>query len=279
MNSLPLDTLEELKIRKELLIKCIKIEKPETAILERQSFAYLGKGSNLYNLSVLIKILDCKSEVKYILDQVKENIKLSISTSITPREQQGLQYALFIYSLLSGDREQTYESSIIIKKMGITDARYVSSSEFFVILANLYLDNKDEVEKLLPKLTKLEEKKNEKYLKPGLTEAISGINTKNINQFSSGLKKMIDGHIHETRYLKWALTTKHFVCEPAVILCSIALKNGIDVKPFIINSHVKLKTRTQFPANRTDLPSTKRFIVPVDLIPDYMLEPWRMHLV
>ncbi|WP_165311117.1 hypothetical protein [Vibrio ziniensis] len=86
---------------------------------------------------------------------------------------------------------------------------------------------------------------------------------------------MIDGHIHEARYLKWALTTEHFVCEPAIFLCSIALKHGIDVKPFIINSRVKLKTRTQSPADRPELPSTKRFFVPVDLIPDYMLEPWR----
>ncbi|WP_165311118.1 hypothetical protein [Vibrio ziniensis] len=189
MNSLSFDALEELRLRQEYLNECIKIQQPENVVSKRKSVAYLGRGASFYALSILMKIINPNSEINDILSQLLPNIRLAIATSMQSREQQVLQYALFRYSLLSGDKEQTYESATIITKLGITDARYVSSSEFFVILANLYLNNKDEVEKLLPKLKKLEEKKNEKYLKAGLTEAISGINTKNINQFSSGLKK------------------------------------------------------------------------------------------
>ncbi len=275
MKDMPPDTREEFEYRLRSEQKVLNYASAEDAKPKLKTLVYHHLGLDHYAVGILLQMTGRDIEARESFSKVVPLIKTGLAYSLNSYEEIKLQCELFKMSLLTGNLQQIEESAVITKKIAEDLIDYNRVYYYYVALVHLYLQQPEEAMKLLPEIRKLEAKKSEKDLKLGVVDAIQGICSKDENMLIAGLTKMLDGHHHELRYLRWALSAGHFVSVPATMLCIIALRYGMDVKSKLTNAQVEVKTRTEYPEERSELPSTKRFVVPADYIPEYMLSPWR----
>ncbi|MDG3085382.1 hypothetical protein P7F88_04385 [Vibrio hannami] len=275
MEVMPEDTLEEFTLRLKWAISSLESINPDRAIPERKAFSYLGRGGTCLMIGRLLHLLRRSDEAGAYYERVIPDIRLAIASSLRVEEEIENQYALFNYALTTGNKEQATESANIIVAQGVQQVRMFTESVYHVAMAHLYPGKIERVLPLIPALKKLEEKKSEKFIKPGFIKAVTALCAKDVGEMAIGVTEMLEGHCHEARYQRWALNTDNLICMPVTVLAIMALRNGVDVKPLLTNSQTSLKTRTWSPADRPELPSTARFIVPVDLVPEFILCHWK----
>ncbi|AOT07559.1 hypothetical protein [Pseudoalteromonas luteoviolacea] len=273
MKGLSHETQLELEYRLGSNEGMINILVPEDAIAERKAWSYGALAGSYFGRGVLLQLLGQNAKAEEAFSQVIANSKNSVGANLFEQDHSH-QYALFIFALLVGDYEQANESAYVISKLGVTSSRLQAPSEVYVAFVELWLKNADSVKALIPSLEKIENKKNEKYIKSGFVNALKGVLDGNLSLVVDGIQNMLAAHKHEAKYLKEALDHNHFICIPALLLSIVAIRYGMDIKKAVEGSEVVLKTKMESPLDRPEIPEKTKFEVPVDLIPDYIIEKW-----
>ena len=274
MKELPNDTRLELEYRVGSKDNMIKNLSTRDSIPERVAWTHGAIAGSHYGKGVLLQLLGNSEEAEVSFSKVVAQSQQSVATNIYEKDHSN-QYALFIFALKVGDKAQADESASVISKLGVTGSRYQAPSDIYVVLANLWLLNEADVSASLPSLEKIEKKKNEKYIKSGFVNTVTGVLERNTSLVIDGIHTMLEGHKYEAKYLKYALDHNHFMCEPATVLCILALRYDMDIKGAMEDTTAVLKTKMQEPLDRPEVPEKTKFEVPVDLIPDYILAKWK----
>lgn len=270
MDELNKESICEIRYRLDSLEGYINL-KPENAIDEKKDFAYRWYAGALHSKGFYLHMLGYQEESEKVFNQVIPCTRKALNYCNHHIRESETQNLLFERALLFGSPEQAIESAKIISSMGITEALL---SHYYLILANLFIENISEVEKLLPELQKLENKKYLTQIKLGTVRAVEALCARDINEFGAALSGVIDKHIHQIRYLREAMSLENLVSFPSVLLCIIALKFDIEAKPLVSNSIYSAKTRPLDALHRSDVSPKQRFLLPLDLIPGLYLDRW-----
>jgi tetratricopeptide (TPR) repeat protein len=277
MKKLPVDTCSEFEHRLDINMRMRSAFDPTRSIPERKAWAHSALAGSYFDKGVTLQLLGNIDEAEEAFTQVIPEAKNAIACDFYENEDYR-QYALFFYALLLCDKAQADESAVIISKLGASQSRLNAPSEVYLALANLWLEKTDTVQMLLPEIKRIEEKKNEKYIKAGFTTVLSGLLEGKMSDAIKGMNELIDGHKHEAKYMKIALQHPNFICQQATVLCVLALKLGLDLKSEVQGINIVLKTKMEAPMERPEIPEKTKFEVPVDLIPEWILAPWRKKL-
>lgn len=278
MKDLPADTVLEFEHRESFATDMLEssydaLDKGKV-IPKRKSFSYNFMAGTYLGRSIIYQLLKktelANSDIQKILPLFK---KAMYDESALDNDYH--QYYFFTLCLFTADNNQINESAKAILKSGVSKSRFLAPSELYLVLASLWLEKKDLSEQLLPNIKRFEEQKKEKFVKPGYFLALKGILNKDISQAANGINELLEAHKHEAKYLKTALIGSNLVCFQATELCIIALKYGMDLKSEVNNSTAILKTKMFSPLDRPDIPEKTKFEVPVDLIPEWIINPWR----
>lgn len=253
----------------------LDILKPENAIPQRRADTCLGAAATHYSMGILLNML----EQPVLADNhfSKTILRMRLGLSLNPVEERTFQYALFRYALLVGNVEQVNESCKIITALGLDHSRVYFDPNFELAVSYLWRGKVEETKSHLEKLSKIELKKNETYHFEGTTSALNAVIEGDETKLVESLELVLDGHIQAFKKYKYPLGEIHYVCESAVYITILALKYAMDIKPKLRNVSQVFKTQTHSPIDRPEIPKNKKFDVPVDLIPEYMLTYWRHH--
>lgn len=273
------ESKDELYSVLEYIRETLKILTPEEAAPERRADTCLGAAGTHYWIGVILNILEqgelAETHFVHAIPLIRKGL------TFNPKAEKVFQYALLRYAFFTGHVEQMYESAKVVSALGIDTAlkndhpRLFFNPNFDVAVSYLWLGEPDKAKAYLEKLPKIECSKNEFYLFEGTTSALNAIVERDEIKLIQSLDQVLDGHVQRVKRFRYALGAMHYVCESAVYITILALKYGMDIKSKLNNTTQILKTKTHSPIDRPDLPKNKKFEIPVDLIPDYMLFPWR----
>lgn len=266
------DTCEEMEFRISLNRKFIETWDPNAAIPKRKAWSYFLLSGKHFD-SGFINLLLGKEALAII--NFKDSLAIANTAIGHAAEIELNHYAAMFSSFLKLHCEDdACQYAEIIQKIPFTPMSNAcaATAEFYIALARLW-EGKD-ITDLVENIAKIEGKRKWMHLYEGTGSALTAIQDRDIQGLLKAMELILDKHMHCVRYFKIPLTQGELMDELSTLICIVALKNGLDVKPLITNSRQLVKTRTISPADRPELPTTKRFKVQTDFIPNYFIAPW-----
>tara|TARA_R110002124_G_scaffold50697_6_gene147200 strand:+ start:80 stop:907 length:828 start_codon:yes stop_codon:yes gene_type:complete len=265
MKQLPDDAKQELSLQLKATLKTIECYNPSTGV--KKALSYSGTAGTSFVGGFKAHLLGDSQLSEQLFAQVIPNARMAVAENTLSHDNR-YQYALFCYALLLGYEEQTDESAAVILVLDIIkDIRFGAPPEFFLLLARLWRGETDAAIQMLDGIEKLENKKSEFYIQPGLSTLVRGVVNNEPNSIKEGANLLLEKHLHTTKYFRTALESNHYYCEPVTLLTIVGRKLGVDVKANIGDTTAVLKTKTFSPIDRPEIPAKKKFEVPVDLVP------------
>lgn len=269
MKQLPDDTKQELSIQLKDTLQTIECYNPATAANKVTS--YYGTAGTSFVGGFKANLLGDENLSEKLFADVIPNSRMAVAENKVSHDN-SYQYALFSYALLLGYEEQVEESAAVLLALDINDIRFRAPPEFYLMLAHLWRGETDAAMQMLGGIEKLESKKSEFYIQPGVSKLVRGVVNNEPSLMKEGAHLLFDKHLHTTKYFRTALENNHYFCEPVTLLTIIGRKLGVDVKAIIGDTTALLKTKTFSPIDRPEIPVNKKFEVPVDLVPSCFLK-------
>lgn len=270
MKKLPDDTKHELSLQLKDTFQTIECYNPTTAV--KKVAGYFGTAGTSFVGGFKAHLLGDSQLSEQLFAQVIPNSRMAVAENKVSHDN-SFQYALFSYALLLGYQKQVDESAVVLLALDIpNDIRFRGPPEFYLMLAHLWRGETDSAIKMLDSIEKLENKKSEFYIQPGLSTLVRGVVNNEPSLMKEGTRLLFDKHLHTTKYFRAALENNHYFCEPATLLTILGVKLGVDVKANIGDTTAVLKTKTFSPIDRPEIPAKKKFEVPVDLVPSCFLK-------
>ncbi|MBU3021921.1 hypothetical protein [Aestuariibacter sp. A3R04] len=266
MKQLPDDTKQELSLQLKDALQTIECYNPSTGA--NKALSYSGTAGTSLVAGFKASLLGDSRLSEQLFAQVIPNARMAVAENKISHDNR-YQYALFCYALLLGYHEQVNESAAVLLVLDIVkDIRFGAPPEFFTLLAHLWRGETDAAIQMLNGIEKLENKKSEFYIQPGVSKLVRGVVNNEPSLMKEGARLLFDKHLHTTKYFRTALENNHYFCEPVTLLTIVGRKLGVDVKANIGDTTALLKTRTFSP----EIPANKKFEVPVDLVPSCFLK-------
>ena len=269
MKQLPDDTKQELSLQLQSVLRGHESSDPASAV--KKAWSYNGKAGGGFVGGLKAHLLGDSLLSEQLFAQVIPNARMAVAENTVSHDNR-YQYALFCYALLLGYHEQVDESAAVLLVLDIVkDIRFGAPPEFFALLAHLWRGETDAAIQMLNGIEKLENKKSEFDIQPGLGTLVRGVVNNAPSLMKEGARLLFDKHLHTTKYFRTALESNHYYCEPVTLLTIVGRKLGVDVKANIGDTTALLKTKTFSPIDRPEIPAKKKFEVPVDLVPSCFL--------
>lgn len=270
MKQLPDDTKQELSLQLQSVIRGHESSDPASAV--KKAWSYNGRAGGAFVGGLKAHLLGDSQLSEQLFAQVIPNARMAVAEN-TASHDNSFQYALFSYALLLGYQDQVDESAAVLLALDITnDIRFRAPPEFYLMLAHLWRGETDAAIQMLDGIEKLENKKSEFYIQPGLSTLVRGVVNNEPSLMKGGARLQFDKHLHTTKYFKTALENNHYFCEPVTLLTILGVKLGVNVKANIGDTTAVLKTKTFSPIDRPEIPAKKKFEVLVDLVPPCFLK-------
>lgn len=271
MRLLPNDTKQELSLQLKDVLETIESYSPDKAASEQKAWSYHFRAGSNFVGGFKAYLLGETNLTEQLFSQVIPNSRMAVAHNKISHDNR-FQYALFNYALLLGDQDQIDESAKVILSLDVNkDIRFTAPTKFYLLLAHLWRGETDRALALNNELELLENKKSEHYIQPGICALVRGVVNNQVDVIREGAELVIHKHLHTTKYFKSALENNHYFSEPITLLTLLGGKFGIDVKGCIGDTTRVLKTKTFSPADRPEVPTKKKFEVPVDLVPSCFL--------
>ncbi|MDO6841704.1 hypothetical protein Q4602_19640 [Paraglaciecola chathamensis] len=272
MKQLPDDTKQELSLQLQSVLRTNESSNPASAVPENRALSYQFKGGTSFVGGFKSHLLGDNDLSELLFAEVIPNARMGVAEN-TVSHDNSFQYALFSYALLLGYQDQVDESAAVLLALNIpNDIRFRAPPEFYLMLAHLWRGETDAAIQMLDSIEKLESKKSEFYIQPGLSTLVRGVVNNEPSLMKEGARLLFDKHLHTTKYFRTALENNHYFCEPVTLLTIVGRKLGVDVKANIGDTTAVLKTKTFSPIDRPEIPAKKKFEVPVDLVPPCFLK-------
>lgn len=270
MKQLPDDTKQELSLQLKDTLQTIECYNPATAANKASSY-YSRAGTSFVGGFKANQVGDEILSEKLFADVIP-NSRMAVAENRISHDN-SFQYALFSYALLLGYHEQVDESTAVLLALDIpNNIRFRGPPELYIMLAHLWRGESHAVIQMLDGIEKLENKKSEFYIQPGLSTLVRGVVNNEPSFMKEGARLLFDKHLHTAKYFRTALENNHYFCEPVTLLTIVGRKLGVDVKANIGDTIAVLKTKTFSPIDRPEIPAKKKFEVPVDLVPPCFLK-------
>ncbi|MDO6560946.1 hypothetical protein [Paraglaciecola chathamensis] len=270
MKQLPDDTKQELSLQLQSVLRKNESSDPASAV--KKAWSYNGRAGGAFVGGLKAHLLGDSQLSELLFAEVNPNARMGVAEN-TVSHDNSFQYALFSYALLLGYQDQVDESAAVLLALNIpNDIRFRAPPEFYLMLAHLWRGETDAAIQMLDSIEKLESKKSEFYIQPGLSTLVRGVVNNEPSLMKEGARLLFDKHLHTTKYFRTALENNHYFCEPVTLLTIVGRKLGVDVKANIGDTTAVLKTKTFSPIDRPEIPAKKKFEVPVDLVPPCFLK-------
>lgn len=280
MDVIAQESKDELNSVLQYFYGVLEILAPEDVMPQRKAITYLGSAGTHYSIGVLLSLLGQGDLAKNHFSQAIPFVRQGLS--FNPAEEEIFQYALLAYSFLTGNAEQLDESA---KVVSVLETRLLAKSyrrnkfnpHFDIAISHLWLAQTDKAKIHIDKLENIENKKSEENHFFGTASSLKAIVERDEEKLIHSLEQILYEHVRATKRLRYPLGDMHYICESAVCITILALRYGMDVKSKLLNGKQVISTKPFSTADNPDLPKNKKFKVPVDLIPNYMLSPWVEH--
>lgn len=197
--------------------------------------------------------------------------------SYLPKDERTFQYFLFRHALLLGDKVQVDESAKLISTMNSNMFRLYMHPAFEHAVANIWLKNDKLAENYIQQVRKVEGKKGELYLFPGIAQALTSLLENNKSQLAKDLDEVLLQHFNAYAKYKHVIDLNKIFCESALYIAIVAKHRGLNIKPAMHNCLQTLLLKPSDPSKFPSLKKNGRIEYQVDLMPEFVLSRWAKH--